>query len=79
MPVVDPLLDAVLHTLVLTPSAIEEAAREATHARIEQFISVHQNGSRHRRVAIVFLNSDTAFQKASRRCTIDAFVALQAL
>ncbi|PCG90083.1 Hypothetical protein PENO1_100980 [Penicillium occitanis (nom. inval.)] len=79
VPVLDPLLAAVLYTLVLTPAAIEEAARQATLARIEQFISVHQNGSRHRHVAIVFLNSDTAFQGASRRCTIDAFVALQAL
>ncbi|KUL82594.1 hypothetical protein ZTR_10242 [Talaromyces verruculosus] len=79
VPVVDPLLDAVLHILFLTPSTIEEAARQATLACIEQFISVHQNDSRHRHVAIVFLNSDTAFQKAGRRCTIDAFVALQAL
>lgn len=69
----------MLHTLVLTRSAIEEAARQATLARIEQFIAVYQNGSRNRHVAIVFLNSDTASQKASRRCTIDAFVALQAL
>jgi hypothetical protein len=73
------MLDIVLHTLVLTPSLIEEANRQATLSRIEKFTSVHKNDSRRCRVAIVFLNSDTAFQKASRRCAIDAFVALQAL
>lgn len=72
-------MDTVLHTLILTPSTVEEAAREATLARIEQFISLQEIDPRQRHVAIFFLNSETTFQKATRHCRIDAFVALQTL
>lgn len=73
------MLDAVLHVLVFTPSAIEEAAEQATLSRIKQFVLVHNHASRYHYVAVVFLRSETTFQKASRCCTIDALVAFQAL
>ncbi|OKL58383.1 hypothetical protein UA08_06071 [Talaromyces atroroseus] len=69
-----------VHCILVTPPDIEATNRQATLIRAEKLaIATHKNVQSRCDRVIVFVCSATAFQTASRYCSIDGFVSLQVL
>jgi hypothetical protein len=74
-----PNQDISLRAILVTPSCLEDANRQATLTRAEQFATVNSSGGKNSHLAIVFLLSDKAFQTARGRYRVNGLVSLQAL
>ncbi|QKX55204.1 uncharacterized protein TRUGW13939_02296 [Talaromyces rugulosus] len=71
--------DISLRAILVTPSCLEDASRQVTLTRAEQFATVNSSRVKNSHLAIVFLLSDKAFQTARGRYRADGLVSLQAL